>query len=265
MKPTTLLIALVVTVGLSSCGRKESHSQTPESSETKHGAPSGSAHDHAPHDHVTHDHAHAAHDHAAHDHGHKGPLGHRFENAERWVPVFDDPQRDRWQKPEHVVGLLGLRTGQAVADIGAGTGYFVPHLARAVGSEGKVIAIDIEDDMVRYLKERAEREGLSNVAARKGTPADAKLETASVDRVLIVNTWHHIPDRASYARKLADSLRAQGGVFVIDYTMDSPHGPPKSHRMPPEQVVQELTAGGLDAKILEEELPYQYGVAGMKK
>jgi ubiquinone/menaquinone biosynthesis C-methylase UbiE len=152
-----------------------------------------------------------------------------------------------------------------VADIGAGTGYFVPHLARAVGVDGRVIAIDIEDDMVRYLKERAEREGFSNVMARKGSPGDAMLEPASVDRILIVNTWHHIPERTSYARKLADSLRPQGSVFVVDYTMDSPQGPPKSHRMPPEQVLRELAAGGLDAKIVGEDLPYQYVVVGTKK
>src|ERR1043165_3795293 len=88
-------------------------------------------------------------------HDHHAPLVHRFEHADEWAPKFDDPKRDEWQKPDEVVAALALTPGMTVADIGAGTGYFEARLSRAVGDAGKVFAIDVEADMVRYLRDRA--------------------------------------------------------------------------------------------------------------
>src|SRR5262249_28911877 len=124
-------------------------------------------------------------------HHHHGPLVHRFESAEAWAKDLDDPARDAWQKPAEVIAALRIEPGMTVVDLGAGTGYFLPHLSRAVGPQGKVIALDIEADMVRYMKERAGREGLPNVEARQVSPSDPALPPGSVDRVLIVDTWHH--------------------------------------------------------------------------
>src|SRR5687768_11972297 len=80
---------------------------------------------------------HAAHEHAEHHGGGDGAtMHHRFEDAERWSKVFDDPARDAWQKPAELVAALGLKPGAVVADVGAGTGYFERHLAAAVGPTG---------------------------------------------------------------------------------------------------------------------------------
>ncbi len=192
------------------------------------------------------------------------PLVHRFEKADEWVSVFDDPARDAWQRPSEVVARMQIADGSTVADLGTGTGYFVPYLSRAVGERGHVLALDIEPDMVRYVKERAAREKLANVEARV-VPLDGPgLEAASVDRVLVADTWHHIPERGAYVKKLRDALRAGGAVFVVDYTLESKMGPPKQHRLAPEQVVAELEAGGLKAEILKEDLPEQYVVRGAR-
>src|SRR5512134_3642450 len=86
-------------------------------------------------------------------HGHH----HRFDDAAGWSKVFDDPARDEWQKPRRVIELLAISSGLTIADIGAGTGYFEPHLARAVGTSGKVIAEDAEPAMVQWLEARATR------------------------------------------------------------------------------------------------------------
>jgi ubiquinone/menaquinone biosynthesis C-methylase UbiE len=163
-----------------------------------------------------------------------------------------------------VVSLMALSEGHVVADIGAGTGYFLPHLAGAVGKSGTVLGLDVEPDMVRYMGERAAKEGWDNVKARKAQPDDPSIEGGSVDRILIVNTWHHIPDRAAYARKLLLALKPGGAVFVVDYTMDSPHGPPRDHRLPADRVIDELSRGGFNASLSEEDLPYQYVVIGRK-
>jgi SAM-dependent methyltransferase len=204
-----------------------------------------------------------------HGHGHgegdgKGPLVHRFEKADDWVAKFDDPKRDEWQRPASVVALMQIAPGSTVADLGTGTGYFLPHLAKAVGDAGHVLALDVEPDMIRYVKERAAREHLANVEARV-VPLDGPgLAEASVDRVLIVDTWHHIDGREAYTKKLGAGLRAGGAVYVVDFTLDSAMGPPKHHRLPAEQVVRELEAGGLHGEIVKEDLPEQYVVRGAK-
>ncbi len=210
-----------------------------------------------------------AHDeHGAHGehHGHHAPGGmqHSFDGAEAWAKVFDDPERDAWQRPDEVVGLLALAPGMTVVDLGAGTGYFAARLSRAVGDAGRVIAADVEPDMVRYLGERAEREGLANVEPLQ-VPADGPgLEPAAADRILIVDVWHHLDNRGAYAAQLAAALRDGGFVAVVDFTLESPTGPPVKHRLAAEQIRDELAAGGLRAEIVAEELPNQYVVVGYK-
>lgn len=198
------------------------------------------------------------------DHGHHGHHRHRFDDAASWSKVFDDPARDAWQKPAAVVAAMAIAPGMTVADVGAGTGYFEPHLSSAVGDGGKVLAIDIEPDMVRFTNERAKREGLANVEARLGAPADPKLEAASVDRVLVVDTWHHVEDRAAYAKKLAAALRPGGVVFIVDFTKESPHGPPANARLTPEEVSADLRGAGLEAKKIEVALPHQYMIGASR-
>lgn len=209
----------------------------------------------------------AAADHHGHHghHGHEGgPLVHRFEKADEWTKVFDDPARDAWQKPAHVVSLMKIEAGSTVADLGTGTGYFLRHLSSAVGEKGKVLALDVEPDMIRYVKERAVREKLPNVEARVIALDDPGLGEATADRVLIVDTWHHIPERRAYAKKLARGLRPKGMVFVVDFTKDSERGPPKHHRLAPETVIEELASAGLTARVEPSELPDQFVVVGQR-
>jgi predicted methyltransferase len=85
-----------------------------------------------------------------------------------------------------------------------------------------------------------------------------------VDRILIVNTWHHIDNRESYSRKLYAALTPGGEILVVDFTHQSSHGPPVSQRLRPEEVMAELQAGGLDVEILKESLPDQYIVVGRR-
>ncbi len=251
-------------------------------------SPSGGAHDHAAqpsgdaHDHAAAGHAHGhaaaghAHHHAAAGHAHHpgaqpsgdahspAAMPHRFEDASAWVKVFDDPARDAWQQPDRVVAALGLTPRMIVADVGAGTGYFTVRLARAVPA-GQVIATDIEPDMVRYLGERAQREKLSNVRAVLATAAEPGLAAETVDRALVVDVWHHIADRVGYAKALARALRPGGQVVIVDFTLAAQHGPPAQHRLPPEAILADLRAAGLDAALSPTQLPDQYIVTGTRR
>ena len=167
---------------------------------------------------------------------------HSFGDAQKWAHVFDDPSRDAWQKPHEVIAALGLPPDAVVADLGAGTGYFSVRLANML-SRGRVYAVDIEPDMVKYLGERAKREGLSNLAPVLGKADDPRLPE-KVDLVLLVDVYHHIDDRSRYFRHLAGSLKPGGRVAIIDFRMDAENGPPRAARIAPDEVRAEMAAAG---------------------
>jgi SAM-dependent methyltransferase len=181
---------------------------------------------------------------------------HSFGDAEKWAHVFDDPERDAWQKPHAVIEALALKPDAAVADLGAGTGYFAARLANML-PKGVVYAVDLEPDMVKYLGERAKREGLANLKPVQATAGEARLP-AKVDLVLLVDVYHHIETRERYFQRLAASLRPEARVAVIDFRLDSPEGPPKAARIAPERVKAELARAGY--ALVEEHgfLPRQY-------
>ncbi|RPH66825.1 MAG: class I SAM-dependent methyltransferase [Burkholderiales bacterium] len=181
---------------------------------------------------------------------------HSFSGAERWAHVFDDPKRDAWQKPHEVIQALALAPDATVADIGAGTGYFAVRLANMLPT-GRVYAVDIEPDMVRYLAERAKREKRDNMVALAGAPDDPRLP-GKVDLILMVNVFHHVDDRARYFRRLSASLKPGGRVAIIDYRPDSPEGPPKAARIAADRVIAELASAGYTLAQEHRFLPNQY-------
>lgn len=181
---------------------------------------------------------------------------HSFGDAEKWSQVFDDPKRDAWQKPHEVIQALALKPDAVVADIGSGTGYFAAHLANMLPN-GRILGIDTEPDMVKYLAERAKREGLSNLSVLKGAPDDPRLPE-KIDLVLLVDVYHHIEERERYFRKLLGSLNPGGQIAVIDFRMNAPEGPPKSARIAPDRVKAELKSAGYVLAREHEFLPNQY-------
>ena len=181
---------------------------------------------------------------------------HSFGDAEKWAHVFDDPERDAWQKPHEVIRALALEPGAAVADLGAGTGYFAARLANML-PKGTVYAVDIEPGMVKYLGKRAQREKLANLKPVAGTAGDPRLP-AKVDLILLVDVYHHMEDRERYFRKLAASLKPGGRIAVIDFRLDSPSGPPKAARVAPERVKAELAKAGYVVAAEHGFLPRQY-------
>jgi glyoxylase-like metal-dependent hydrolase (beta-lactamase superfamily II)/precorrin-6B methylase 2 len=183
---------------------------------------------------------------------------HRFDDVAHWASVFDAPERDVWQRPAALVAAMGLSPGNVVADIGAGTGYFMPHLAEAVGPEGTVYAVDVEASLVNHMMRRAQSEGLPQVQPVLGALDDPGLPAGGVDQILLVNTYHHIQDRADYFSRLQDALRPGGTLVVVDFTMDSERGPPPAHRLSAAQVVDELVAVGWRDDGALELLPDQY-------
>jgi predicted methyltransferase len=185
-----------------------------------------------------------------------------FPDPESYAHQLDDPEREEWQRPDEIVGLLECRSGMAVADLGAGTGYFIDYLSEAVGPGGRVLALDTDPAMIEAIRARIGHAAIQNTWARIIKPDDPGLADGSVDRVLTVNTWHHLSNRVDYARKLLAALRPGGLLLVVDFTVNSPHGPPAGQRVTSDTVARELAAAGFLTELLDESLPFQYVVAG---
>ena len=183
-------------------------------------------------------------------------MEHSFADADRYGKSFDDPARYAWQMPDRVIAALGLKPGQSVADIGAGTGYFSVRLAKSAGAP-KVFAVDIEASMVQYVRQRATREGLTNIVAVKAD-ADRTNLPEPVDAVLIVDTYHHIANRVAYFTALKSLLKRGGRLAIVDFRKDAPgDGPPPEFRFTPDQITGELAKAGFVLQASHDFLPRQ--------
>ena len=130
--------------------------------------------------------------------------------------AYEGIGRDRWQQPERVIAALSLERGAQVADIGSGTGYFTFRLADAAGPEGRVYAVDIDEQLVEHLAERARDEGYPTVESVLAAPDDPRLEPGSIDLVFTCNTFHHIEDRIAYFARVRTLLRPGGRVAIVE-------------------------------------------------
>jgi len=158
--------------------------------------------------------------------------------------AYEGFDRDSWQKPDEVLALLEIPPGAAVADVGAGGGYFTFKLANAVGDGGRVYAVDVDDDMIAYLKERAAEEGHANVEVIRGEFADPLLPDGGIDLVFTSNTFHHIEDRPAYFSRVRGDLKPSGRVAILDLNDHSWFPRTFGHMTPKETIVEDMTAAG---------------------
>jgi len=148
-------------------------------------------------------------------HGSALQLGSR--SADEWVKTLDTPQRISTLKIDDVVSKLRLAPGQAVADIGAGTGLFEGALASAVSPGGTVYAVDVEQGLLDHISQRAKDLKVNNVRVVLGKFTDPALPVRTIDVALINDVLHHIEDRATYLKNLATYIKPGGKIAVIDF------------------------------------------------
>ena len=182
-------------------------------------------------------------------------MEHKFDDPARYAKSFDDPSREAWQMPSRVIDALALKPGMKVADIGAGTGYFSMRLARV--PDVSVFAVDIEPKMVDYLKQRAQKEHAMNVTAVLAGQSSPNLPEP-VDVILVVDTYHHLPNRPTYFRELRKSLKRGGRIAIVDFRKDAPDGPPAHFRFTPQQIQDEMKQAGYELQSTHDFLPRQH-------
>lgn len=179
-------------------------------------------------------------------------------DVEAYIRHLESSDRDPWQRPDEVIAVLQLRADAWVADVGSGPGYFTRRLARAV-PQGVVFAVDVEPRQLDRLNEHLRGDGLRNVVPVLAPLDDPRLPPRLFDLVLVVNTYHHFPERVRYLERLRDVLRPAGRLVVIDYhKRELPVGPPPEHKIEREVVIEEARQAGFTLTDAPDFLPYQY-------
>lgn len=181
-----------------------------------------------------------------------------FENVEMFIEKFDGVERDEWQKPGEVIKSFNLPDDAVVVEVGAGTGYFAVRLAPHV-KKGKVICYDQSSPMISYLENRVSELGLTNVDARTTEPDGSLQLYEKANLIFSVDVYHHMKDRVAYFSKIAQYLKPDGALVVIDRTEEKVEGQPTGHRVPKEKMIEEMKEAGFElANEFGFLLPVQY-------
>jgi SAM-dependent methyltransferase len=187
-------------------------------------------------------------------------MGHE---AADWL---ERPERDTEEHTEALVEQLKLRPGEIVADIGAGTGYFSRRLARMVGATGKVLAVDIQPEMLILLTNRMAEAGITNVVPVLGNATDPKLPAETVDLALMVDVYHEFDFPSEIMDALCRSVKPGGRVVFVEYRGEDPAVPIKPlHKMTEMQVKREMSVLPLDWVHTIEVLPRQHIIIFRKR
>jgi ubiquinone/menaquinone biosynthesis C-methylase UbiE len=172
--------------------------------------------------------------------------------------LLEGADREQWQKPEEIMDALQIAEGSAVADLGAGGGWFTVRLARRVGRTGVVYAEDIQPLMIEAIKRRVQRENLTNVRTVLGTSRDSRLPKG-LDAVLIVGAYHEMEDPVGLLKNAADSLKPQGRIGVVDFSPGAGGpGPDPDQRVDEETVIRGATAASLEVISRETIPPFMF-------
>lgn len=179
-----------------------------------------------------------------------------FHGAE-WL---ERPEREQEEKPDEVIRAMGLKSGDVVADIGCGTGYFSRRMAKVVAPDGKVYANDIQPEFIEMLKANCAKEGITNVIPVLGAEDDPKLPKGAIDWILLTDVYHEFQKPEAMLARMLESLKPEGKVALIEYRLedDSAAHIKVEHRMSVKQVLSEWNKAGFELVDLLEFLPSQH-------
>lgn len=167
--------------------------------------------------------------------------------------------RNREEEPAKLMAAIDLELGQTVCDLGCGNGFYSLKLAKEVGPQGTVWAVDIQPEMLELLRERAEARSVTNIKPKLGGPADPKLPAGEIDLLLLVDVYHEISHPQQMLAHIRDSLKPTGRVALVEFRTEDPQVPIKPlHKMTQQQCMKEFTANGFKLVGQYNDLPWQH-------
>jgi ubiquinone/menaquinone biosynthesis C-methylase UbiE len=179
---------------------------------------------------------------------------------------LERPEREKEEQTSKLMGALKLRPGDVVADVGAGSGYFTFRLADKVGAKGKVLAVDIQDEMLDLIRKKMKATRTDNVVPVLGTITDPKLPAEGVDLILLVDAYHEFSHPYEMAVAMAKALKPGGRLVFVEYRLEDPKVPIKTvHKMSEKQVIKEMAPHALKHVETSDVLPWQHIIVFEKK
>jgi SAM-dependent methyltransferase len=187
-------------------------------------------------------------------------MGHE---AAGWL---ERPEREKEEQPTKLLELLKVQPGDIVADVGAGSGYLSFRLAEVVGVKGKVLAEDIQPEMLDIIRKRMKDKKVTNVEPILGTITDPKLPKAGVDLILMVDVYHEFDHPLEMTKAMVKALKPCGRLVFVEYRLEDKDVPIKLvHKMSEKQVVKEMAPHPLRFVKTLEGLPWQHVIIFEKK
>ncbi len=179
---------------------------------------------------------------------------------------LERPEREKEEHTSKLLPPLKIKAGDAVVDMGAGSGYYTVRLADLVGAKGKVFAVDIQPEMLAILGKRLKAQKIGNVELVKGTETDPKLPAGGVDLILMVNVYHEFTNPYEMTAAMVKSLKPGGRLVFVEYRLEDPNVPIKVlHRMAERQVLKEMEPFPLRHVETQKHLPWQHVIIFEKK
>ena len=175
-------------------------------------------------------------------------------------------EREREERTDLLVTALQLKPGMVVADIGAGTGHLARRMAPAVAPGGKVLAVDVQPEMVAMLQTRVRKSGLTQVQPLLGAEDDVKLPASSVDLAIMVDVYHELAFPYEVLASIIRALKPGGQLAFVEYRAEDPQVPIKAlHKMSEAQIKREAAVHGLEWDRTVGTLPWQHLVVFRKR
>lgn len=172
-----------------------------------------------------------------------------------WLERTD---REKEEAPSKAIALLNLSPDTVIADIGAGSGYYSFRIAPLI-PKGKVIAVDIETEMLRFLKNEAEKQKISNVVPHLGTIESVNLPPSSIDAAIMVDAYHEFSHPAEMLQSIHSALKPGGVIYLLEFRAEDPNVPIKTlHKMSAEQAIKEFQTLGFTFVENKPDLPWQH-------
>lgn len=180
-------------------------------------------------------------------------MGHE---AAGWL---ERPEREKEEQPTKLLDALQLKPDEIVADVGAGSGYLTFRLAEKLTGKGKVLAVDIQPEMLALIRQKAKAQGVANVEPVMGTVSDPKLPAAGVDTILMVDVYHEFSHPFEMTEAMVKALKPGGRLVFVEFRLEDEDVPIKLvHKMSEKQVLKEMTPFPLKHVKTHTNLPWQH-------